>query len=360
MLDSLYTEAIKKKNSINDNVEDIFDKTLDVDTRWNSEKIIPCDNDYVLAAGDGSFNKKKFLGFNFYAVGAESLIHTPHDDPRLRTIDSVELDIMPKQSFMDDRLRNMMSIFEIKTAIKTFKRFDVDYYMVDGSILGDLIRPIPLDKDTPSMISKDMLEKIHETVKNEVTQPDLKISSLKFKEEFEELFDDSKSKERALISYLENLERLIAMKMLLTSREKIIAVSKTSTSNDIFHANVPDMAIFDKMTRNEGYSKPYRKKVNSEVKRDFPLFNNHFRSMWFTIVFARLEKNRNIIKIELPYHATDDEVKDILRIIKSNSTEGYPFLLKRAHNDVVIRHKDIESLSQIIEFLDRSGREMLD
>ena len=39
-----------------------------------------------------------------------------------------------------------MSIFEIKTAIKTFNDFDIDYYMDDGSILGDLIRPIPVEK----------------------------------------------------------------------------------------------------------------------------------------------------------------------------------------------------------------------
>ena len=77
-------------------------------------------------------------------------------------------------------------------------------------------------------------------------------------------------------------------------------------------------------------------------------------------IFARLENNKNIIKIELPFYALEDEIRDILYIIKSNSTEGYPFLLKRAHNDVIIKNKDIKSLSQIIEFTDKSGREMLD
>ena len=144
MLDSLYTEAIEKKNSLNYDVEEFFDNKLDVADKWISEKIIPSDNNYVLAAGDGSYNKKRFLGFNFYAVGAESLIYNPHDpDSRLKTIESVELDISPHQPFFEDRLRNLMSIFEIKTAIKTFNEYDVDYFMDDGSILGDLIRPIP-------------------------------------------------------------------------------------------------------------------------------------------------------------------------------------------------------------------------
>ena len=48
-----------------------------------------------------------------------------------------------------------------------------------------------------------------------------------------------------------------------------------------------------------------------------------------------------------------------LKILKANSTEGYPFLLKKAHKDVVISNQDMNSLSKIIGFLDKSGREML-
>ena len=150
------------------------------------------------------------------------------------------------------------------------------------------------------------------------------------------------------------------MKELLNHKEKIIAVSKTSTSNDIFHANVPDMAIFDRLTQGEGHSKPYYKKVDSEVKRDFPIGNTFFRDLWFTIFFVRLEKNCNILKIELPYYAVEEDIQNIIGILKSNSTDGYPYLLKKAHKDVVIRHKDMESLSNIIEFLEKSGREMLE
>ena len=356
MLDSLYTEAIKKKNSLNDYAEEIFDKTLDIDSKWIGETIPASENNHVLASGDGSFNKKKFLGFNFYAVAAESIIYNPNDDERLKTIESVELDILPHQSFFDDRIRNMMSIFEIKTAIKTFREYDIDYYMDDGSLLGDLIRPIPMDNDIPRVLKTDILKKIQENLEKDLTT---EISSLNFKEEFSELFEDSKVNENALITFLESIEHLMAMRKLLNNKEKIIAISKTSTSNDIFHANVPDMAIFDKFTNEEGFSKPYYKKVNTEVKRDFPISNNYFRDLWFTIFFVRLEKNKNIIKVELPYHAVENDIRKIISILKSNATDGYPFLLKRAHNDVVIKHKDINSLSQIIEFLDKSGREMV-
>ena len=124
MLDSLYTEAIAKKGSISRGIEDLFEGELDIESKWKAKKINPLEEDLILAAGDGSFNKKKYLGFYFYAVGAESLIYTPKEG--LKNIETVELDTMPNQIFADDRLRNMMGIFEIKTAINAFKQNDID------------------------------------------------------------------------------------------------------------------------------------------------------------------------------------------------------------------------------------------
>ena len=120
------------------------------------------------------------------------------------------------------------------------------------------------------------------------------------------------------------------------------------------------MAILDGMTRKQGFSKPYHRKVTYKTKHDFPIENEFFRELWFTIFFARLDDSKNIIKIELPYYVKDEEeIKEILSVLKSNSTEGYPFLLKKAHKDVVISNQDMNSLSKIIGFLDKSGREML-
>ena len=174
------------------------------------------------------------------------------------------------------------------------------------------------------------------------------------------MFEDENIDEYALITFLESLENLIALKYLLENKEKIIAISKTSSSNEIFHANIPDMAILDGMTRKQGFSEPYHRKVTYKTKHDFPIENEFFRELWFTIFFARLDDNKNIIKIELPYYTKDlDDIREVLKVLKSNSTEGYPFLLKKAHKDVVISNQDMNSLSKIIGFLDKSGREML-
>ena len=361
MLNSLYTEAIRKKGLINEPIEEFNETKLDIESKWNEEEIVPSDSSIVLAAGDGSYNKKKYLSFNFYAVAAQSLIYNPNDQSsRLQTVEAAELDIMPHQSFIDDRLRNMMSIFEIKTAIKTFNDFDIDYYMDDGSILGDLIRPIPVEKSISPENKEIIISKVKEKLEDEIQSNDLKVSSYKFKEEFKDLFEDDKVDEDSLISFLESLENLIGLKYLLNNKEKIIAISKTSSSNETFHANIPDMAILDRFTRKQGFSEPYYKKVTFSTKHDFPIENEFFRNLWFTIFFARLDDNKNIIKIELPFYAKEDEIREILRAIKSNATEGYPFLLKKAHKDVVISNQDMASLSKVIGFLEKSGREMLD
>ena len=119
------------------------------------------------------------------------------------------------------------------------------------------------------------------------------------------------------------------------------------------------MAILDKFTRKQGFSKPYYKYMSTEMKRDFPVENEFFRNLVFTVFFARLEDYKNIIKIELPYKAEEDEIRKILSDLKRDSVEGYPYLLRKAHKEVVIKNVDMDNLAKIIGFYDKSGREML-
>ena len=45
---------------------------------------------------------------------------------------------------------------------------------------------------------------------------------------------------------------------------------------------------------------------------------------------------------------TQDKIREILSVLKSNSTEGYPFLLKKAHNDVVISNLNGKQIVKVI------------
>jgi NurA-like 5'-3' nuclease len=254
-----------------------------------------------------------------------------------------------------------MGIFEIKNALKAFHEYDVDVFLFDGSLLGNLIRPSPSEKKLQSMIKEEIkikyLPRIQEELKNELEDSKVGIVSSKFSRKIENEFE---KKTEAMI-YLESLENLMIIGDLLTNERSVVGISKTSTSREYFKkSEIPDMAVFDRYSRKEGYSVPQHIKISTDdKKRDFPIKNDFFRSLTFTIFYARLEDHKNILKFELPYEASEEEIIDILRIIKSNSVEGYPLLLKKAHNDVVIRKVDLERLSNIIGFMEKSGREML-
>ena len=355
MLDSLYAEAIKKKGQINDELEKFDESKIQVEEKWNSEEIVPTENNVIIAAGDGSVSKKKYLSFNFYAVAAESLIY----DGKLETIETVEIDTIPHQPFVDNRLRNKMAIFEIKNAIRALNKYEIDYYLDDGSLMGDLIRPSPSANKLSKSQRDKIISKVQEAVRADIENDKGNIKSFKFKEEFSDLFEDENLDEDALMSFLENIEKLIALSYLLKNKKKIVAISKTSSANEIFHVNIPDIALFDKAIKTQGFSQPYYRSISSKVKHEFPVEDEFFRTLQFTVFFARLDDYKNIIKIELPYRANENEIRQILSDLKKDSVEGYPFLLKKAHHDVVIKNSDISQLSKIVGLVEKTGREML-
>ncbi len=355
MLDSLYTEAIRKKGQINDEINEISDSKIKIEEKWNSEEIIPTESNPTIAAGDGSVNKKKYLSFNFYAVAAESLIYTD----KLEKIETVEVNTIPHQSFVDDRLRNIMAIFEIKNAIMALNSYDIDYYLDDGSLLGDLIRPSPSSNRLSKSKRDFIIKTVEEEIKKDIEGENPTIKSFDFKQDFKELFEDEDLDEDSLMSFLENIEKLISLSYLLKHNKNIVAVSKTSSSNEIFRVNIPDIALFDKFSKKQGFSKPFYRNLSSKVKHEFPVEDEFFRKLSFTIFYARLEDYKNIIKIELPYYADEDQIRKILADLKKDSADGYPFLLYKAHHDVVIKNRDMEKLSNVVGLIEKSGREML-
>ena len=355
MIDSLYEKALVKKNNINARIKSDFDDPkFDPSEFWRNYRLKEDNREVTICAGDGSINKKNFMGFIFYVIDAECLIY----NKKLQIIESSEIDIIPHHHYVDDRLRSYMGIFEIKNALNAFEKHDIDVFLFDGSILGNLIRPFPLEKKITNDVKEEIkircLSGLEKELKKELEHSIVGITSSKF----DEIIGDFEKKTEAMI-YLENLENLTVISELIKNEGSIVAISKTSTSNEYFESEIPDMAIFDRYSRKEGYSTPKHISISTQVKREFPIKNDFFRSLTFTIFYARLEDHKNILKFELPYYATEDKIKDILKIVKSKSAEGYPLLLKKAHNDVVIRKVDLERLSKIIGFMEKSGREML-
>jgi hypothetical protein len=171
MLESLLELALAKKEEIRNKLEDFYASGPDTDKYWVNYSFKENKQETTISAGDGSINKKKFLSFVFYAISAETLIY----DTKLEKIESSQMDIMPHHRFVEDRLRNYMSIYELKSALKSLKLHNPDYYLFDGSILGNLIRPIPLDRELDNNL-KDKIKSLYmDRLKNELDSGDVEI-----------------------------------------------------------------------------------------------------------------------------------------------------------------------------------------
>ena len=350
MLNSLYIEASRKKLSLEEMVPEL-DSASTIFDNWTDINIRASTKDFSIGAGDGSFNKKKFLNFNFYAIASESLVY----DGQLKTIEKAEIDTIGHFSNVDDLLRTYMGIFENKSALDAIEGYDVDYYLYDGSLYGDLIRPFPV-KDN---LSKSKREEILNTVLDDLDKGIEEDRSNLLTPMLIKRYFKSNLPLFNYTMFLANIEKLLLLSKILKYNEKIISISKTSINNEIFESTVPDIAIFDKYTKFEGISKLVYKKVSNETKHIFPICNEFFKELEFTIFYLRLDYGKNVLKVELPYKANVEEVFDIVEKLKKFSTEGYPYLLKKAHKDVVISNHNVAELINIVNVNAKSGREML-
>ncbi len=347
MLNSLYYKALNYKNFVSFKPDK--DTSSFLEGRWFDMPFAKSREDFSIAAGDGSFNKKKFLEFNFCPVGAESLIF----DGELKQFEQSEIFNIDHINFLDELLANYMSIFELKCCLKSIVQYNVDYYLFDGSIFGDLQNPYPMGAKLPDDIKNDfnrgilnhLIENINDLSSLDLSFPDIKKVFAHVNDNNDEDYN----------LHLSAIEKLLVLKEILKYNKRIISISKTSSSNDIFNSNVPDIALFDKYTNKSGISKICYK----TVKRNFPVANDFFNKLVFTIFYLRLNNNKSVLKVELPYYATEEEVIKIVEAINRDLAGGYPYLLKKAHNDVVITNKDVEELLKIGKVYETTNREQL-
>ncbi len=349
MLNSLYQKAIAKRGSIKEEKSNRDIESI-ILNYWENIYFNDSNEDFIIAAGDGSFNKKKFLTFNFCAVSAESVIY----EDKLKIVDDSDIFEIKHISFLDELLSNYMSVYELKCALKTIQEYNVDYYMLDGSILGDLQNPVPRVVEQPK------------NLKNNINESLLNLFELKLKNHSDGLvcldvrkimFPDIKDEKEDYNLHLASIEKLILLQKILQNNKKLISISKTSADNELCNWNIPDIAFLDKFTNEPGISRIYYKNVSKNSY--FPFFADFFKKLDFTIFYVRLEKNKNVLKVELPYKATKDEVVEIVEKIKKLSVQGYPYLLNKAHNDVVITDRNIKELLRIAKIYETTNREVM-
>lgn len=288
-----------------------------------------------VGAEDGSFNYKGYKSLVLYALNAACV----HYGDRLWIEESSDIDFLYPYRFVRERLSLYMATLEIKTALKHLENLEL--LLLDGSLYTMLVAPrelFSLDRKR----RRDIEGYLPEIEKSGVEIASKRLAGEE-KLELDEVF------------YLEYLEYLYSLSALLEKGlDRVVGISKTSSDTKP-GLDIPYMAGFEEVSSREGYSRVYE----SHVERRFPLYNEFFHSMVFNRFYARLENNRQILLFEVPREIDIEELRGILARVGYFSIEGYPYLLRKAHSQVVIGNKDIDSFASLIGIKEKTGREYL-
>ncbi len=344
--------AIKKRAEIARRLESPFSGELlkrakDV---WVSYE--PKVKEAVVCASDGSRNRKNYIGFVLYAVGAVGVSN--YGGSFKEAVRLADVDILEPQELSETRLRFLMGTLEAKALLKTAEMFEHDVLLFDGSIVGNVLRPSVKSPLALPELSEEDRNLVIEAFKFITDTFSLeKLNAREFKEDFSKSLPGRRY--LSVMTQLEYLEYLYSHYLLLKEfSNKLICVSKTSSSHIYFEEVRPDIVIFQYSNPTVGFSFPASE---ASISFDDLIFKSVVGSEEFKIseFFIRLRANSNIMKVESAISA--EYVMDVLSNIE---VKGYPFPLKFAHDSCLIDKRTIDKVEKVLGISLPSGREPLD
>ncbi|RMF90748.1 MAG: DNA double-strand break repair nuclease NurA [Methanobacteriota archaeon] len=341
MLDLTYRVLAEKKPKVRQRIDELLDHdSLKVfEERWRTRTFAP--RRTRVGGGDGSINHRRYRNLVIYAVNATAFVY----DGGLSRCDAADIGILHPYYQVEERLHLYRAIYELKTALTVLDQ--VDLFLIDGSLLSDLKALKRLEMGLSKEAKQEVLELLPEIEGS--SGPGIASARLMGRLSREEGF-------REKAGFLEYIEYLSCLEKLITAGiDKVVGISKSSTRSRL-GGDLPDIAVYGEVTRRAGYSQP----ETEVVARRFPVYDELFRSLVFTVTNFRLEEGKEVYMLEIPREADEEEVTGILETIRSVSVGGYPYLLEKAHKEVVIKNSDMERIITGLGVIERTGREVLE
>jgi len=303
-----------------------------------------------IAAEDGSYNYREMRNFAFYVVASQVFFL----DKKLDCLRSCDMDLLIPYKNVEERVKFYMYILESRISLKAISEFSPAIFLIDGSLLSILGKQLSFSSLPPKDVRRKLDKRYAKILEKSVEAGEMGILSKRLWKEVKESFQEVAAQ---AMFYLEFLEHVIAFRKLLEKgKGKIVAVAKTSQASDYFKTGFPDIAIFERYTKGEGYSEP----LIVDPPQSKILESRKLHKMKISIFYARLKHFSNVLKFEILGKVDEEQVKDLLRRVKGICVDGYPYLLKKAHSETTIKDKDIERLMKVFGLIGKSGREMLD
>jgi NurA-like 5'-3' nuclease len=282
-----------------------------------------------IGAEDGSINHKKYKSIVLYAVNASAPVY----NGKISEAQFSDIDILYPYREIKNRLDIYRTIFEFKASLKVIDK--VDIFLIDGSIYSDLVVPRNLGAGLSEKERKEVMEFLPEIEEeNEVEIVAKRLAqNIKGPNRFNK------------IAFLEYLEYISTLKRFIEKgADKVVGVSKTASASS-FEEGMPDIAVFDEVSAEPGYG--FAKEKEKILQKKFPIYEEFFTSYvpFFKYFYARLETGKGVLMMEVLRDIKEKEIVDLLCKIRSISVDGYPYLLRKAHKDVVITNRDIEKFA---------------
>ena len=116
----------------------------------------------------------------------------------------------------------------------------------------------------------------------------------------------------------------------LMKEENLLFLSKTSFSNIVLKGDMGDMFYYNRISSRPGYSQPSLDKSGVSIS------------------YVRLSEYSPCIKLEVPGEVKDSEVETMLSVLSDSSVDGYPYVLRLAHETGKISRLDMERLASFL------------
>ncbi len=353
MLNELLTKVIQDKDYLLSQFENYYENTSEESitqkwTNYNFTKYSPTEN---VIAVDSSINSENFITQTVYALNSQA-IYSDIQPGTESLSKKYDLEIMPNSiESYNSIFAKQMNIFELKTILNSLHtKPDVKYLLLDGdffSILNHVASIVNTSLRNNDFVAS-YTKKIVEKEKNNFNLEVPKITSI-----IKDIPPNINIALTEIILYFQMIEQLCILKTILENySHKIISISKTSRTKTLYENEYfSDLALITKYCKNSGYSDAtliddtrFRAYINHTIQYgQYPIYNDFFKNLNFTNRFVKLTDNGSVLKVQLAYNATESDFKEVLEDLHSYSLEntGYPYLLKRVHDEVKITNKDM-------------------
>jgi len=355
LIPELIEYALQHREEILENAQSLRVNKKDAIERWIKYNPSSFEREFRVSATDGSLNFMEFRGFMLYAINAVSILYSRNGFEK--EVKTGKVGLLPPSENVLERVRAQMGILEAKTTLNLIEEGELDLSLIDGSFISFLVKLRGIENDIKMFINldPDFMEKYI----NAINEPKLDILA---EEKATDIIGRDLDTDVLLNSMLtlEKVELLnVLIKLFRRYGGKLVAISKTSTSRRYFRYSLkPDLVIFDKLTQNTGFSKPNVVKLS--LPKALKNYLDFSEDLMFTVFYARLEPREQVFRIEVFGERSMEDIKKLLDDLSVFTVRGYPYPLRRAHQEVEIRGEDMLRIYRILSlYHEERGREVL-